>query len=52
MMEHDGQKNKDISMKLGIAWGGQVQDAIREHMESLKQFSPRQVGRSLRPFGE
>lgn len=50
--KHDGQKNNDIAMKLGIAWGGQVQDALREHMESLKQFPPRQTGGTLRPGGE
>lgn len=49
---HDGQKNNDIAMKLGIAWGGQIQDALREHQESLKQFPPRQVGGSLRPGGQ
>ncbi|MFN6164722.1 MAG: arylsulfatase [Planctomycetota bacterium] len=47
--KHDGQKNNDIAMKLGIAWGGQVQDALREHSESLKQFPPRQTGGTLRP---
>lgn len=50
--KHDDQRNNDIAMKLGIAWGGQVQDALREHMESLKQFPPRQAGGSLRPGGE
>lgn len=49
---HDGQKNNDIAMKLGIAWGGQVQDALRAHMESLKQFPPRQEGGTLKPGGE
>jgi arylsulfatase A-like enzyme len=47
--KHDGQKNNDFAMKLGIAWGGQVQDALREHTESLKKYPPRQVGGSLRP---
>lgn len=50
--KHDGQKNHDIAMKLGIAWGGQVQDALRAHTESLQQFPPRQVGGTLRPGGE
>ncbi len=50
--KHSGQKNNDIAMKLGIAWGGQVQDALREHTESLKQFPPRQPGGTLRPGGE
>ena len=46
---HDGQKNNDIAMKLGVAWGGQVQDALKEHMESLSKFPPRQKGGSLNP---
>lgn len=50
--KHDGVKNHDVSMKLGIAWGGQVQDALREHSETLKQFPPRQFGGTLRPGGE
>ena len=50
--KHDGQVNNDIAMKLGIAWGGQVQDALKEHTESLKQFPPRQAGGTLRPGGE
>jgi len=50
--KHDGVKNHDISMKLGIAWGGQVQDALREHSESLKQYPPRQEGGTLRPGAE
>ncbi|MEB3243037.1 MAG: arylsulfatase, partial [Cyanobacteriota bacterium] len=50
--KHDGQKNNDIAMRLGIAWGGQVQDALREHQDSLKQFPPRQAGGTLRPGGQ
>lgn len=50
--KHDGVKNHDVSMKLGIAWGGQVQDALREHSETLKQFPPKQFGGTLRPGGE
>lgn len=50
--KHDGVKNHDVSMKLGIAWGGQVQDALREHSESLSQFPPRQAGGTLRPGGK
>jgi hypothetical protein len=36
-------------MKLGIAWGGQVQDALGAHFMSLQQFPPRQKGASLKP---
>lgn len=50
--KHDGQINNDISMRLGIAWGGQVQDALAAHMESLAKFPPRQKGGSLRPGGD
>ncbi|MEB3195225.1 MAG: arylsulfatase [Cyanobacteriota bacterium] len=46
---HSGQKNNDIAMKLGIAWGGQVQDALRQHMQTLRQFPPRQAGGTLTP---
>ncbi len=38
-------------MLLGVAWGGQVQDALREHAETLKKFPPRQEGGTVRPRG-
>ncbi|MBP9904554.1 MAG: arylsulfatase [Rhodoferax sp.] len=41
------QKADDISMQLGVAWGGQVYDAIGAHLASFKQFPPRQAGGSL-----
>jgi arylsulfatase len=47
--QHGGQKADDIAMRLGVAWGGQVQDALGAHLESLQQFPPRQKGASLRP---
>jgi len=50
--KHDGQKNNDIAMKLGVAWGGQVQDALAAHMATLKQFPPRQKGGTLKPGAE
>jgi arylsulfatase len=50
--KHDGQKNNDIAMKLGIAWGGQMQDALKAHLETFEKFPPRQKGGSLRPGGE
>ncbi|MCA9169343.1 MAG: sulfatase-like hydrolase/transferase, partial [Planctomycetales bacterium] len=46
---HDGQKNNDIAMKLGVAWGGQVQDALAAHTATLKEFPPRQKGGTLTP---
>jgi arylsulfatase len=47
--QHGGQKADDIAMRLGVAWGGQVQDALGAHLESLRQFPPRQKGATLRP---
>lgn len=45
----DGQKNNDVAMKLGVAWGGQVQDAIAEHLKTLQEYPPRQKGGTLTP---
>jgi hypothetical protein len=50
--QHGGQKADDIAMRLGVAWGGQVQDAVNAHLQSLKQFPPRQKGGSLRIAGD
>ncbi|MBK6558480.1 MAG: arylsulfatase [Comamonadaceae bacterium] len=44
---HDGQKADELAMLLGVAWGGQVYDAIGAHMATFKQFPPRQAGGSL-----
>jgi arylsulfatase A-like enzyme len=46
---HDGWKSQEIAMKLGIAWGGQVQDALGAHFQSLQEFPPRQKGGTLTP---
>lgn len=46
---HVGQKADDIAMRLGVAWGGQVQDALGALFKSLQEFPPRQKGGSLRP---
>ena len=40
----DGQKTDGISMRLDIAWGRQVRDAIAAHLATLKEFPPRQGG--------
>ncbi len=45
--KQDGQKSADIAMKLGVAWGGQVQDALATHLQSLQEFPPRQKGGTL-----
>jgi arylsulfatase len=47
--KHEGWKSQEIAMKLGIAWGGQVQDALAAHFQSLKEFPPRQAGGTLKP---
>jgi len=44
-----GWKSREIAMRLGIAWGGQVQDVLTEHMATLTMFPPRQKGGTLTP---
>lgn len=44
----DGWKSRELAMKLGIAWGGQIQDVLKKHFESLQKYPPRQKGASLR----
>jgi arylsulfatase len=44
----DGWKSREIAMKLGIAWGGQVQDLLGAHFRSLAEVPPRQAGGTLR----
>jgi arylsulfatase len=47
--KQDGQKSNDFAMKLGVAWGGQVQDALAAHLQTLQDFPPRQKGGTLTP---
>lgn len=42
-------KSREVAMRLGIAWGGQVQDAIAAHSETLNKYPPRQKGGTLTP---
>lgn len=42
-----GWKSRELAMKLGIAWGGQIQDLLNEHMKTLVKYPPRQKGGSL-----
>jgi arylsulfatase A-like enzyme len=49
---HDGTRNNDIAMQLGVAWGGQVQDALAAHAATLKAFPARQKGGTLTPRPE
>jgi arylsulfatase len=41
---HTDWKSREVAMRLGIAWGGQVQDALAVHQESLSKYPPRQAG--------
>ena len=45
---HDQWKSREVAMKLGVAWGGQIQDVLRAHFASLQQFPPRQKSGTLR----
>jgi arylsulfatase len=43
----DGWKSREIAMKLGVAWGGQIQDVLGAHYRSLSEVPPRQKGGTL-----
>jgi arylsulfatase A-like enzyme len=45
---HDGQKSNDLAMKMGVAFGGQVQDTVRAHLATFEDCKPRQEGGTLR----
>jgi arylsulfatase len=49
---HDSHHSQFTAMELGIAWGGQVQDALAAHMKTLAEYPPRQKGASLKPGGK
>ena len=49
---HGGQKSNDLAMKMGVAFGGQVQDAVTAHMATFQECKPRQEGGSLRMGGQ
>lgn len=42
-----GWKSREMAMRLGIAWGGKIQDLLGDHMKTLQMFPPRQKGGSL-----
>lgn len=46
---HDQWKSREVAMKLGVAWGGQIQDILNHHLLTLQQFPPRQKGGTLKP---
>ena len=48
---HGGQKSNDLAMKMGVAFGGQIQDAVTAHMATFKECKPRQEGGTLRMGG-
>ena len=47
--KHDTHHSQFTAMRLGIAWGGQVQDALAAHFKTLAEFPPRQKGGTLKP---
>lgn len=47
--KHLEWKSREVAMKLGIAWGGQVQDLLAKHFYTFQQFPVRQKGASLKP---
>ena len=50
--KHDTHHSQFTAMRLGIAWGGQVQDALAAHFKTLAEFPPRQKGGTLKPGGD
>jgi arylsulfatase len=38
---HGGQKSNDLAMKMGVAFGGQIQDAVNAHMATFQECKPR-----------
>ncbi len=48
---HDGQKSNDLAMRMGVALGGQIQDAVTAHMATFEACKPRQEGGTLRMGG-
>ncbi len=44
---HGGQKSNDLAMKMGVAWGGQMADAVTEHRTYLAACPIRQKGGTL-----
>jgi arylsulfatase len=47
--KHLEWKSREIAMKLGIAWGGQVQDLLAHHFATFQKYPVRQEGGSLKP---
>ena len=49
---HGGQKSHELANKMGVAFGGQIQDAVTELMGTFKECKPRQEGGSIRMGGQ
>jgi arylsulfatase len=49
---HGGQKSNDLANRMGVAFGGQIQDAVNAHMATFQECKPRQAGGSLRMGGQ
>ena len=49
---HGGQKSNDLANKMGVAFGGQIQDAVTELMATFNECKPRQEGGSIRMGGQ
>jgi arylsulfatase len=47
--KHLEWKSREVAMKLGVAWGGQVQDILARHFATFQKFPVRQEGGSLKP---
>jgi arylsulfatase len=50
--QHGGQMSNDLAMKMGVAFGGQIQDAVTAHMATFEECKPRQEGGTLRMGGQ
>jgi arylsulfatase len=50
--QHGGQTSNDLAMKMGVAFGGQIQDAVRAHMATFEECKPRQEGGTVRMGGD
>lgn len=50
--KHLEWKSREVAMKLGVAWGGQVQDILAQHFATFEKFPVRQKGGTLRPGQE
>lgn len=49
---HGGQRSNDLAMKMGVAFGGQIQDAVNAHMATFRECKPGQEGGTVRMGGQ